>query len=111
MPPETNYYALCADYSDMASCLQAIQSLSDSGAFNDYPLIQQLLRVFEQNTLMKLYLRAVTILNKIDGTDIPTGAFPFGDFDWYDFADYDFDAGYLMGDFLSVDFTSDFLLS
>ncbi len=112
MPPETNFYAFCADFSKMAACLFAIQNLSDSGAFTEYPELEQMLRVFEQNTLLKLYMRAVTILNKIDGTVVFPDTFPFGDFAEYDFADYDFDdGGRLAGDFSAIEFTNDFLLS
>ncbi|MFI5136250.1 MAG: hypothetical protein ACHQIM_00395 [Sphingobacteriales bacterium] len=112
MPPETNFYAFCADYSKMAACLFAIQNLSDSGAFSDNPELQEMLRVFEQNTLLKLYVRAVTILNKIDGSVGLPDTFPFGDFADYDFANYDFDDGSgLRGDFSALEFTNDFLLS
>ncbi|WP_295801708.1 hypothetical protein [Mucilaginibacter sp.] len=112
MPPETNFNALFADYRDMAKCLFAIQGLSDGGAFSGHPEVQQMLRVFEQNTLLKLYIRAITILNRLDGTVLPSN-FPSGDFDYPDFADYDFNDGdvNLAGDFSPLEYTNDFLLA
>ncbi|MDB4922071.1 hypothetical protein [Mucilaginibacter sp.] len=112
MPPETNFNALFADYRDMAKCLFAIQGLSDSGAFSGHPEVQQMLRVFEQNTLLKLYIRAITILQRIDGIVLPPN-FPSGDFDYIDFADYDFNDGdvNVAGDFSALEYTNDFLLA
>ncbi|WP_183573842.1 hypothetical protein HDF18_08470 [Mucilaginibacter sp. X5P1] len=110
MPSATNYYAFCADYSDMATCLFAIQQLNDGGAFSDYPDLERMLRVFQQSTLLKLYTRAVTILQQLDGVEVTTTGFPFGDFWEDDFWESDFSTGALLGDFLSMDFTNDFLL-
>ena len=110
MPSATNYYAFCADYSDMATCLFAIQQLNDSGAFTDYPDLERMLRVFQQSTLLKLYARTVTILQQLDGVEVTTTGFPFGDFWEDDFWENDFSTGYLVGDFLAMDFTNDFLL-
>jgi len=109
--PTTNYYAFCADYSDMATCLFAIQQLNDGGAFADYPDLESMLRVFQQSTLLKLYTRAVTVLQQLDGVEVTTTGFPFGDFWKDDFWENDFSTGYLLGDFLAMDFTNDFLLS
>lgn len=90
-----------------------IQNLLNSGQLSDYPDLLQLLRVFEQNTLMKLFLRALAILQKLNGGDVLFTGNPFGEFDGADFANYDFDDsdGYLMGDFSSIEFTSDFRLN
>jgi hypothetical protein len=110
MPPETNYYAFYADYSDMATCLFAIQQLNDSGAFADYPDLERMLRVFQQSTLLKLYSRAVSILIRLEGVEAPVDGFPFGDFSDKDYWENDFSAGYLLGDFQAMDFTKDFFI-
>jgi hypothetical protein len=110
MPTETNYYAFCADYSDMATCLFAIQQLNDGGAFADYPDLQRMLRIFQQATLLKLYSRAVTILIRLDGVEAPVDGFPFGDFSEKDYWENDFSTGYLVNDFQALDFTKDFLI-
>lgn len=82
---ETNYYALSADYSDMASCLITIEQLDATGAFINYPDLERMLRVFEESTLLKLYLRVSAIYHTV-------------------FPDYD-------GDFSDTDFTADFMIS
>jgi hypothetical protein len=111
MPSQTNYYAFCADYSDTATCLFAIQNLSDSGALSAYPELQRMLRVFEQSTLLKLYVRTLTILGEIDGIAKPPEGYSLIDFYSVDFFNIDFSTGSLIGDFIAVDFNTDFKLN
>ncbi|MDN5288990.1 MAG: hypothetical protein JWR38_5264 [Mucilaginibacter sp.] len=84
-------YPFCADYSAMAACLFAIQNAASAGAFNGNARVLELLGVFEQDVLRKLYIRTIRILETIDGSTTITP----GDFDGDDFSDRDFYVGYL----------------
>ena len=82
----TQSYPFCADYSAMATCLFAIQNADTTGAFSGDPGMQELLRVFDQDILRKLYLRTLQILKAMSG-----GATLFpGDFEPADFSERDF---------------------
>ena len=119
MPSQTNPYAFCADYSDMAACLFAIQAAQDSGAFAGDARLLELLRLFETDVLRKLYLRTIRILGYIDGVDEVTKTYVKGDFNEQEFHDTDFFVGYLvynypggtsmpgylLGDFTDLDFS------
>lgn len=93
MPSETNSYAFCADYSDIAACLSAIQRSEASGLFAQDAQLLKLLRLFEKDELKKLYLRTLRVLNNL-GASTYIG----GDFLNKDFTAKDFFTGYLLTD-------------
>ena len=85
----TYIYPFCADYSAMATCLFAIQNAQTAGAFNGDAQALELLRVFEQDVLRKLYIRTLRILETINkNTTIRPG-----DFTARDFLNLDFNTG------------------
>lgn len=110
MATVTNRNAFCADYSELTSCLLAIQTAANNGMFNGHPEVLRLIRVFENDSLRKLYLRTIRILGilyEVDG--VPPYISLKGDFEEIDFSKLDFWIGYsdanVGGDFYEVDFT------
>lgn len=90
MPSGINSYAFCADYSDVADCLSAIQVSEQTGIFEEDAEALRLLGLFENDVLKKLYLRTIRVLGIINGdiTDL------LGDFEDADFSYMDFHVGY-----------------
>ncbi|MDN3548770.1 hypothetical protein [Mucilaginibacter aquaedulcis] len=84
----TPLYPFCADYSAIATCLFAIQDAEAAGTLNNDSTAQEMLRIFDQDSLRKLYLRTLLILRNISGG---TAILP-GDFDPVDFLEKDFDS-------------------
>ncbi|WP_316768694.1 hypothetical protein [Pedobacter frigiditerrae] len=105
-----NRNAFCADYNELTSCLLAIQTAANNGMFNGHPEVLGLIRVFENDTLRKLYLRTIRILGILYGVDdVPSYINVKGDFEEIDFSKLDFWVGYsdsnVGGDFYEIDFT------
>lgn len=94
MASGTNSYSFLSDYSLVANCLFAIQELEASGGFSAHPQITERLRIFERDTLKKLYNETIRVLGSIEGTVI-TQEDLIGDFHSADFSRYDFFVGYL----------------
>ncbi len=95
MPEANNSYAFYADYSQMATCLFAIQAIDDGGGFDSQAEVGMLLSNFDQDALQKLYNRTLMVLGMIDGNKTVTEAYLKGDFEGLDFTAYDFHVGYL----------------
>jgi len=103
MPSETNSYAFCANYSDIAACLFAIQTSEANGLFAADAQLLKLLRLFEKDKLRKLYLRTLRVLKDLDasmytGEDFNKDFFTdsmMGDFEDEDFTYLDFWVGFL----------------
>lgn len=81
----TPLYPFCADYSTIATCLFAIQDAETAGTLNNEPTALEMLRVFDQDTLRKLYLRTLLVLRTITGAAILPGEFDPVDFSAKDF--------------------------
>jgi hypothetical protein len=105
MPSGINSYAFCADYSNIARCLFAIQSTGSKGAFANDPEALRLISIFEGDVLRKLYNRTIRVLGTLQGVDvIPEDL--LGDFEYLDFSEIDFNVGLSAGDFGYIDFSN-----
>lgn len=112
MPSETNSYAFCANYSDIAACLFAIQTSEANGLFAADAQLLKLLRLFEKDKLRKLYLRTLRVLKDLDASNYIGGDLINKDFFHKDFFTgylvtdtYDGNTDYMIGDFEDEDFT------
>ena len=108
MPTETNSYAFCADYSNIAVCLFAIQTSEHNGLFAADPEVLKLLRLFEKDVLRKLYLRTLRTLKGLEVSTAPTGKYIGGDFGDRDFSSKDFFTGYWVTDPQGAEDNSDY---
>ncbi|OCX54249.1 hypothetical protein BEL04_08305 [Mucilaginibacter sp. PPCGB 2223] len=105
MPLQTNAYVFCADYSDMANCLFAIQATGDSGAFDGHTDILDLLGIFEQDVLKKLYNQTIWILGHLQGVSVTIDGQQAGDFERLDYSSTDFSVDFVDGEFEYWDFS------
>ncbi len=95
MPESFNSYAFYADYSQMATCLFAIQAMEEAGGFASEEEVKSLLSILENDELQRLYSRTLMVLGVIDGNDDVIENYLKGDFDDIDFSEYDFFTGLL----------------
>ena len=96
MPTATNSYVFCADYSQMAECLFAIQARQAAGGFAGDPETLRLIAVLEAD-VQKLYNRTLLILGMLHGIGLQDG-YLYGDFEAADFTGLNFNIGLLPGD-------------